>query len=274
MNFFKFIATKCFWYNVLIAIAAIVVLTSVVMWGLTYYTSAGRIIIVPDVKGRTVEQVETLLKNNGLDYVVIDSLYKTDEMHGAIVEQIPNAGKSVKKGRKLFLTINAYTNEMVQMPQLVDYSLRNAKVVLETSGLKLGGITYKPSAYNGLVLGQMVDGKLIKAGTKIEKGTKVQLVVGSGDGGNVVVVPELIGLTLSEAQIALQATSLTMGNKVFDSSVVSVSDSATAVVYRQSPASINGQVADVGSKVSVWLTKNTDIVIDAMEAAENAKKSE
>ena len=186
MNFFKFITTKYFWYNVLLAIVAIAVLIAIVLWSLTYYTSAGRTIIVPDVKGSTVEQVGTQLKNSGLDYVVIDSLYRQDVQRGAIVEQIPSAGKSVKKGRKIFLTINAYTSEKVLMPQLVDYSLRNAQVVLETKGLKLGEITYKPSAYNGLVLGQMVDGKLINAGEQIEKGTKVQLIVGRGDGGSAV----------------------------------------------------------------------------------------
>lgn len=274
MNFFKFIATKCFWYNVLIAIVAAIVLIAIVMWGLTYYTSAGRTIIVPDVKGNTVAQVKDLLKNNDLDYVVIDSIYKADVMRGAIVEQIPNAGKNVKKGRKIFLTINAYTSEKVAMPQLVDYSLRNAQVVLETLGLKLGQITYRPSAYNGLVLGQMIDGKQIKAGEKIEKGTSIQLIVGSGEGGNVVVVPELIGQTLAEAKISAQSASLNIGQTIFDNSVVSENDSATAVVYKQTPTSINGQVADMESNITIWLTKNTDMVIDAMEAIENAKTAQ
>ena len=272
MNFFRFIATKCFWYNVLIAIVIAAMFIVAVLWGLTYYTSAGRTIIVPDVKGYTVAQISSQLKNCGLDYVVIDSLYKQDVQRGAIVEQIPNAGKSVKKGRKIFLTINAYTSEKVLMPQLVDYSLRNAKVVLETIGLKIGEITYKPSAYNDLVLGQMVDGKLIKAGEKIEKGTKVQLIVGSGDGGNVVVVPELTGLTLAEAQMTLQASSLRVGTLIYDNSVKTPEDTTTAVVYRQLPVCINGQVADMGSSVQMWLTKNNDVVIDAMEAIENAKK--
>ncbi len=274
MNFFKFITTKYFWYNVLLAIVAIAVLIAIVLWSLTYYTSAGRTIIVPDVKGSTVEQVGTQLKNSGLDYVVIDSLYRQDVQRGAIVEQIPSAGKSVKKGRKIFLTINAYTSEKVLMPQLVDYSLRNAQVVLETKGLKLGEITYKPSAYNGLVLGQMVDGKLINAGEQIEKGTKVQLIVGRGDGGSAVVVPELVGLTFAEALMTLHAVSLNVGQMVFDNSVTASTDTSTTVVYKQSPDGNNGQVAEIGASVKIWLTADNDVVIDAMEEIENANKKE
>lgn len=271
MAFLKFIRSKTFWLNVLLAIVATVLLVVILMWALTYYTRSGRTIIVPDITGHTVRQIEDQLDNVGLDYVVIDSIHNTDVIPGAIVEQIPRAGKSVKKGRKLFLTVNCYATELVTMPQLVDYSLRNAKVVLETTGLRLDKITYRPSEYNGLVLGQFVDGKQIKAGVSIPKGTSVELVVGSGRGGSSVVVPELIGLTYAEAQMTLEDATLKVGMCNFDAAMTSTKDSATAVVYKQNPTSDGGRTLESGSTVNLWLTKDMDMVIDAMEEIENAK---
>ena len=64
---------------------------------------------------------------------------------GVVVEQTPSAGEKVKKNRTIFFTINAYAAEQVQMPNLVDYSLRNAKVILESYGLELGDLIYIPS---------------------------------------------------------------------------------------------------------------------------------
>lgn len=271
MSFVQFLRSKVFWLNVLLAIVITALLIVILMWALTFYTRSGRTIIVPDLTGYTVRQVKEQISNAGLDYVVIDSIHKTDIVPGVIVEQIPRAGKSVKKGRKLFLTINCFTNEMVEMPQLVDYSLRNAQVVLETAGLRVGQITYKPSEYSGLVLGQMYDGKQIKAGVKIPKGTSVQLIVGSGRGGSSVVVPELIGLTFAEAKITIDDASLVLGSSRFEGELTSAKDSATSVVYKQSPSFENGQIVNVGTPVNIWLTKNMDMVIDAMEEIENSR---
>ena len=272
MSFFQFIKSKVFWLNVLLAIVVTFILIMLLMWGLTFYTRSGRTVVVPDLKGYRTGQLSSVLDPLDLEYVVIDSIYKSDAVPGAIVEQIPRAGKEVKRGRQMFLTINAYTNELVVMPQLVDYSLRNAQVVLESCGLKVGNIVYRPSEYNGLVLGQMIDGRQVKAGEKIAKGTQVQLVVGSGAGGNNVVVPELIGLTYAEAEMSLEDASLKVGVAIYDNTVTTKSDSTMAVVYRQNPNGLNGQTATAGSGVTIWLTKNQDIVIDAMEDIENSNQ--
>lgn len=273
MAFAKFIRSKALWLNILLMIIVSVILILLLMWALTYYTRAGRTIIVPDLTGKTINQIEEQLENIELEYQVIDSIHKTDFVKGAIVEQTPRGGKNVKKGRKILLTINAYTSEMVVMPQLVDCSLRNAQVVLQTTGLVVGKITYKPSAYPDLVLGQLFEGQQIKAGTKIEKGSKVELIVGSGTGGNSVIVPELIGLTLEQAKSTLEAGLLHVGQTFFDETVTSSADSAIAVIYKQSPEALNGQMTTTESSVTMWLTKNNDLVIDALEEIENAKKN-
>lgn len=237
------------------------------MWSLRVYTQSGRIIMVPQLEGYTEAQVKPQLRNAGLDCVVIDSLYKPDAQPGIIVDQIPAAGSNVKKGRKIYVTINAFAREMVKMPQLVDYSLRNAQVVIETAGLRLGNVVYMPSQYEGLVLEQRIDGQQIKPGSKLPKGSAVELVVGSGRSGNAVVVPDIIGLTLYDAEQTLRNASLNVGSKIYDESIVSKNDTAIAVVYKQSPEAQHGATATTGSFVNLWLTRNMELVIGAMAAS-------
>ncbi len=252
-------------------ILAVVLILTAVMWSLSFYTQHGRTIKVPSYVGFTENQVKSLVKNAGLEYVVIDSVYKTDARPGEIVDQIPKAGKDVKKGRKIFFTINAFNREMVEMPQLVDYSLRNAQVVLESKGLKLGTVTYVPSEYVDLVLGQNVDGKPIKRGVKVAKGTVVELTVGSSGGGKTVVVPELIGICLRDAAQELKSAGFSLGSLLFDADIASRADSATSVVYKQSPEA-NDRVSErVGTQVNLWLTSDMEKVVEAM-AALNAKQ--
>lgn len=264
MSFLQFIKSKLFLWQIAIAIVISILLVGLVMWILSIYTQHGRTILVPDLGGKTVNQIEETLNNVDLDYTVIDSIYKVEAIPGEIVDQIPKAGKKVKKGRKLFLTINAYSREMTTMPQLVDYSMRNAQVVLESTGLILDQVTYRPSEYHELVLSQLVDGQIIEAGTKIPKGTKVSLIVGSGIGGTSAVVPNVIGSAHHDAITTINGARFSIGAVIFDETVVTAEDSARAAVYHQAPSSGNGILEPIGTAISIWLTCNTDLTLDAM----------
>ncbi len=266
MTFFQFLKSKLFLWQIATAIVVIIVLLTVLSWSLTRYTRYGRTIIVPQFEGYTERQVKDQIANIGLDYIVIDSMFRADMKPGVIIDQIPKAGKTVKKGRKMFLTINAFSREMVTMPQLVDYSLRNAQVVIESSGLRVGTITYKPSDYNDLVLGQIVDGKSVKQGTKIAKGTVVDLVVGSGTGGNSVLVPEVIGFSLRDAKDALSAVGLNVGARIYDETVVTPTDTLTAIIFKQSPEARDGATERQGSVVNLWLTTDMEKMVAALAA--------
>lgn len=264
MTFFEFIKSKVFLWQVVIAIGVIILLVLGITWSLSIYTQHGRTILVPTLEGQTVNQIAETMDNVGLDYVVIDSVHNNEAIPGAIVDQIPAAGKKVKKGRKVFLTINAYTREMTVMPQLVDYSLRNAEVVLETSGLKLESVKYVPSEYNELVLEQHCGEEQIKAGTRIAKGTGITLIVGKGSGGAMSVVPYLIGSTYLEAVSKIRKEQFSVGSLIFDETVKTSEDTLQATVYRQTPTGGNGTMELTGAAISLWLTTNTELTIDAM----------
>ena len=79
---------------------------------LDYYTRHNEAVIVPDVKGLSMNEAKSFFDNTGLRYNVIDSVFSNDVNPGAIVEVVPEPGSKVKEGRIVFVTINALTAQM------------------------------------------------------------------------------------------------------------------------------------------------------------------
>lgn len=258
MKFINFLKTKLFWAQVGLSVVATIVLLVIANWALGVYTTSGRTVVVPQLVGHLQSEIESEVRNGDLSLVLMDSIYRAGEKPGVIVDQIPEAGKKVKKGRTIYVTINAFTKEMTVMPALVNYSYRNAIVNLQNAGLALGRVDSVPSPYDGLVLKQTVDGKEIKAGDKLPKGTAVSLVVGRGQAGGVTRVPDVRGLPYDEALVAIAGAAMSLGNVACDATIRTASDTAMAIVYKQSPAAADGTSVETWSAMNIWLTTDAD----------------
>jgi eukaryotic-like serine/threonine-protein kinase len=178
-----------------------------------------------------------------LQFAVFDSLYEKDSKPNSVLDQNPKPDAKVKENRTIYLTVNAFNPPQFKMPKLVDKSLRQAQIELESYGLVVGQLTYIPDMAQNAVLKQLVDGKEIKPGDLIAKGTAVDLVLGDGLGNTQVEVPFLLNLSLNEAKFVLTASSLNIGAVVFTGGV---SDTSKAVVVRQIPSAIGEQNDEYG----------------------------
>jgi hypothetical protein len=118
-----------------------------------------------------------------------------DRPKGSVVDQDPDAGREVKPGRKVYLVLNAHQPKMIDMPQLVDLSKRQALSVLEILGLKVRELLYKPDPCTDCVIAQLYKGRPIAADERIRRGEAITLVLGAGERGERVPVPALVGLT-------------------------------------------------------------------------------
>ena len=264
MSFLNFLKTKIFWAQVGLAVAATIVLLVLVNWGLDIYTTSGRTVVVPTLVGHMQSEVEDEVRNGDLSLVLIDSIYRSSEKPGVIVDQIPEAGKKVKKGRAIYVTINAFTKEMTTMPALVNYSYRNAVVNLQNAGLSLGRVDSVPSPYDGLVLKQMVDGREVNAGDRLHKGTAVNLMVGHGQAGGSTHVPDVTGKPYDEALVAIAEATMTLGNVVCDETIRTASDTAMAIVYKQSPRAGSDKTVETWTPLTLWLTTDAEKVATSL----------
>lgn len=167
--------------NCLIILVVAVLLVFGVFWWLDVYTRHGESNVVPDVRGLDVKTATSILQGNDMQCVVIDSVYLPEKHPGVIIEQSPLADAMVKSGRRIYVTVNAMSAQMVVFPDVVDMSLRQATVQIEGANFKVKEIKYEPSSYRDLVLSVEYKGREVKIAQKLPYRSEVILHVGKGD---------------------------------------------------------------------------------------------
>ena len=106
----------------------------------------------------------------------------------------------VKKGRKLYITITAYTPEDAAFPELAGLTVRQAVSELRGCGLEVGRLKFVEDPYKNTVIDYSCKGKTVYAGQQIERGSVIDLTVGLGDSTGSSVVPFVIGKTAEMAR--------------------------------------------------------------------------
>ena len=178
MSLKNFILSKVFVKSLGFAVAIVVGIVIILLIWMNLYTRHGQARPVPDFYGLTLEQAVRLAQKNKLKYQVIDSVYTTLVPRGCVAEQNPKPGFKVKKWRNIILTINAFKPEMVAMQNLVNLPIRQAKAMIESSGLEIGQLRYKPDLSINVVIEQLYKGKNVPEADSLQKGSVVALVMG------------------------------------------------------------------------------------------------
>lgn len=155
-------------------------LIAVTLYWLNIYTKHGESITVPSVRGLQENEAGDILKKSDLKYEVIDSLFLTDGTPGAVVEQTPEENSKVKKGRTIYIRIQAKGVQMITIPNLRDQSQRQAISTLRSLGFSNISIDEVSSAYKGLVIDVLHKNKSLEANSKVPKGDPITLTVGAG----------------------------------------------------------------------------------------------
>lgn len=147
---------------------------------LGWWTGHGEYREVPDVKGLSYENALDVLAEADLLAVLSDSIFNTDTNPGIVMEQMPRSNSTVKPGRSVYLTINAYSPRTVTIPNLTDMSLRQAQSIIEGLGIKAIRVVEVPSEYKDLVLNVKYNGLPISGGTRIPISAALTIEVGEG----------------------------------------------------------------------------------------------
>lgn len=181
MSLIKFLTSKVFLKQIVLAVVAIIVLVFFALRYLKYSTNHGDFVEVPELKGKTLEVVQIEIDDNDLRMVVQDSAnYNPNYPKYSVIDQQPEAGSLVKENRKIYLTINPSGYRKVAVPFIIRRTLRQAKPTLEALGFRVGTITYVNDIGKDEVLAIKYKGKTIKEGTMLEKTSKIDLVLGNG----------------------------------------------------------------------------------------------
>ena len=240
--------------HLLAAFIIIIVLIVGAVIFLDVVTKHNQELLVPDLSNMTVEEAQAEASLNDMVIDVTDSVFVKRMKRGTVYRQNPAPGSKVKSGRRIALTINAVNAKKITMPNLVGFSMRQAKAELLSRGLILGRLIYVQDMATNNVLRQLYNNNEIAPGTMIDSESVVDLVLGLNGYDFVTYVPDVVGLKCMSAVDAVHDNSLNIKTLKFDKSVKEYDDSLNAKVYRQIPEPSDSIHVNMGSEVTLYLT--------------------
>lgn len=269
MGLFEKIKNNMFLRNVILAVCVLIILVFLAQIFLNLVTRHGQVHEVPDFGGMTMEEAEQAARKASLDLEINDSLFLPLRAGGIVLEQNPAPGAKVKSGRRIFLTVNAFSPKIAEIPYVAGYSLRQAKNNLEVAGFEIEKLVYREDIATNNVLEQRFKGRTVLPGSKLEAptGSGVVLVVGMKAGEASVKTPKVVGFPLQEAKSRLWEQGLNLGQVFYDKGVTEV-NVTDARVYKQEPNA--GGHHMLGTAINLYLSLDDKTVAAGSKAADNA----
>ncbi|MFM7671193.1 MAG: PASTA domain-containing protein [Bacteroidota bacterium] len=245
---------KPLWFNMLVGLGLMLLLFFGWLFALNWFTKHGQSAVVPNVVGMSFPQAKSLLETKGFDVVVEDSIYSDTLPPLHVLRQLPDSAEVVKVGRTIFLTIARVIPPEVVMPSLKGQSYRNAEMILKSMNLQLGDTIYRQDFARNAVLDQLYQGMPIAPGTNIRKGSRIDLVLGNGVGDKEMLVPDLLGLTYTDARAILEQMGVGFGVLMIAPDLM---DTVSGFVIRQEPTprlgdSVINRIRS-GQLMDIWL---------------------
>ena len=225
-------------------------------------------VAIPDVLGMTEEQAASKLESKGLEYELGTSVISKKYEEGTVAGIEPEAGTHVKDGYTVTLRLARKSNskddsDKVKVPDVTNQTLSKARTMITDEGLKVGDVAYEYSdtVSEGSVIRQDPGG-----GERVPSGSTVDLTVSRGQNQTSVQVPNLMGMTRSQASNALEKLGLTLGAVTEE-----YSSSTIGTVMRQGVKA--GTTVEKGSAVDISLSKGLQSQSSNDNSSENAESS-
>ncbi|HPU97499.1 MAG TPA: PASTA domain-containing protein, partial [Candidatus Hydrogenedentes bacterium] len=168
-------------------------------------------VTVPNVVNQTETTARSLITGAGLTVGAVTQQCSSTVAAGRVISQNPAAGASVQPGASVSLVVSSGPCG-VTVPNVAGWSLNDAQQRILESGLTVGTISY---ACSNTVSNNSVIYQSPSSGSVVDAGSSVSLVVSTGAcPPGVTSVPNLVGLTETDARDALSAANLVVGTIV------------------------------------------------------------
>ena len=258
MKFVRFIFSKFFWINFILALLILYVIFYFTMRNLDTYTNHSVKIQVPNLKGIQLSELDDSLKLLEIEYKIRDSVFSDDYPTGMIIQQDPlphseDFPNYIKPNRTIYLTIVKKQEIYKIIPDLLSYvtSKNIGKSKLEKLGFKVE-LEVKDHKDKDKVLELRYENEVLKTGKKLVKGSIIKLIFGSGDKGKPIELPDFKGMNIYLATQKASEIGLDLEVQYYDS-VLNLKDSNFAVVYSQYPDPLinNKSLISIGSVVTI-----------------------
>jgi len=192
---------------------------------------------MPDVVGLSEKMADKKLSDNNLQMQVKSSEYSDTVEKGNVISQEPKADEVVSKYSKVSVVISLGSDAFdISKLNLVGKTKESAESLLKENGFS---VDTKEEPSDTVPKGSVIS----YTPTKPKNGERVTLTVSSGKKVTKVVVPNITGMSESEAKTLLETNGLMLGNKAEQHSATV----AKGIIIGQSTAA--GSSVDSGSSV-------------------------
>ena len=270
MKFLRFLFSKFFWINFILASIVLYAIFYLTMRNLDTYTNHSVKIQVPNLKGFQLSEIDDSLKLE-FEFKIRDSVFSDEYPMGMIIQQDPlphseDFPNYIKPKRTIYLTIVKKQDDYQIIPDLLSNvtSKNIGKSKLESLGFKVE-FEVKNHKDKDKVLELKYEDEILKKGEKLHKGSTIKLIFGSGDKGEPIELPDFKGMNI---YLALQkASEIGLDIEVhYNDSVFNLKDSNFAVIYSQYPDPLinDKPLISIGSVVT--LNANLTTTLDSIYA--------
>jgi len=180
MKFFKFLSSRTFLYNIIIAVILSFALVIGVVKLLEAYTLQNQKIKVPNLVGLTEGDVSIVLKDLNLTHRVLEvGSFNPNIPKNGVLDQQPDAGSFVKEKRKIFVTLNPDGYAKAMIPSFYGKTQKEIVQLITNSGFKIG--EYQEIDDIGTVVrGLNYKGRALQLGDRLPKNSVIDIVIGNG----------------------------------------------------------------------------------------------
>lgn len=162
---------------------------------------------VPPVVGLEISDAREEIAGADFSTVIEREVHTAEYGEGRVVSQRPVGGRTLRKGRKVLLTVSLGVRES-ELPQVAGLSLRQAGLALQDGGFAEGGVRRiaHDSIEKGTIIAQDPPGGAL--GTE---GGTVDLLISTGPVSRFAPLPDITGLSVEDAESLLRRRGFTMG---------------------------------------------------------------
>jgi serine/threonine-protein kinase len=201
---------------------------------------------VPNVVNLPVDEAETTLRKAGLNVKwAKDGRYSGEIAANHVLLQMPAAGRIVKKKRTVLLTLSKGRQE-VSVPDLRGASQRQAEISLQRLELLLGSKI--EGAHSEIPRGVVIRTEP-EAGKRVRIGSKIDIIISSGNSLGKILLPNLRGTSLSRAQEVIDSLGFKLGNII----TIQLEDKLPNTVLELSPKP--GEYLEAGTLVDLTVAE-------------------
>jgi serine/threonine-protein kinase len=202
--------------------------------------------LVPNVVDLSAEKADSVLKNAGLNVKwAKEGRYSGEITANHVLIQMPGANRTVKENRTVFLTLSKGRQE-VSVPDLRGVSPRQAEISLQRlellPGAKIEG------AHSAIPRGVVIRTEP-EAGKKVRVGSRVDIIISSGNSSGKILLPNLREMSLNRAIAVIDSLGFKLGGVI----TIQLEDKLPNTVLELSPRP--GEYLEIGTEIDLTVAE-------------------